>query len=597
MLPPDSPEPGPWRTDRVPFWRAIYAAFADTDHDTIVVVCGSQMSKTEGIFNVIGHRFTDGPFVPALYVGPTEKQVKSVSKDRIDKMLRSTPVLWERTEKGHRYQVAEKWIGGARLGFAWAGSATELSSHPAGLVLVDERDRMDADTGGEGDPVSLARARLKNFLSRKLGVFSTPTRENASPIWALWEEGTMHMWSWACQGCERWFVPRLDILKWPEGCSPDDALEMATVECPHCQHHHPNEAQPSLNAAGRYIRHRKLAESEPSLMAVFGKYAPDTNARPLRTASFWISGLASPWASFGQTAKVLIEAYKSGDQERIQAEINTWGGELYRVSGDAPAWETVSACRQEYPPRNPPIGVQKITCGADVQKNGIFYVIRGWGFNSESWLLDDGFLAGETEFDGVWNEFRQMLHTPMEGRTVDRVFVDSGYRPGDAYRRPDHAVYTFCRTMPGMAFPTKGMDTMDQPFRYSNIDYSVGGKIIKHGVRLYLLNTDYLKRWVHSRISWPSDQPGGWHLHNGATENYCKQIVSEEQLVKASGRVTWVRKSRNNHFLDCETNATAAALTLRVDKLPRTIPAAPSPANDAPASPNARRTGYQRQTL
>ena len=596
-MPPDSPEPGPWRTDRVPFWRAIYAAFADADHDTIVVVCGAQMSKTEGIFNVIGHRFTDGPFVPALYVGPTEKQVKSVSKDRIDKMLRSTPILWERTEKGHRYQVAEKWIGGARLGFAWAGSATELSSHPAGLVLVDERDRMDSNTSGEGDPVSLARARLKNFLSRKLGVFSTPTVENASPIWSLWEEGTMQMWAWTCQGCAALFVPRLDLLKWPSGCTPDDALDQATVECPTCQHHHPKEAQPALNATGRYIRHRRLGDNESAPKSVFGKYLPDTDARPRRTASFWISGLASPWASFGQTAKVMIEAYKSGDQERLQAEINTWGGELYRVRGEAPEWEAVSARRLEYPARTVPWGVQKITCGADVQKNGIFYVIRGWGFNSESWLIDDGFIAGETEYDGVWNEFRQILTTPVDGSRIDRLFVDSGYRPGDAYRRPDHAVYTFCRSLPGFAFPTKGMDEMDQPFRYSNIDYSVGGKVIKNGVRLYLLNTGFLKRWVHGRISWPVDQDGGWHLHIGTTENYCKQIVSEEQLLKASGRVTWVRKSRNNHFLDCETNATAAALTLRVDKLERKTAAGSGPTNDAAPSPNPRRSGYERRGL
>jgi len=140
------------------------------------------MGKTEAVGNLIGHRFSDGPFVPAIYVGPTEKQVRSISKDRIDKMLRSTPLLWERTEKGARFTTYEKFIAGTRLGFAWAGSATELSSHPAGLVLVDERDRMTSDAGNEGDPVSLARARLKNYPAKKLGVFSTPTTESASPI-------------------------------------------------------------------------------------------------------------------------------------------------------------------------------------------------------------------------------------------------------------------------------------------------------------------------------------------------------------------------------------------------------------------------------
>ena len=30
-------------------------------------------------------------------------------------------------------------------------------------------------------------------------------------------------------------------------------------------------------------------------------------------------------------------------------------------------------------------------------KNGIYYIIRGWGFNSESWKLANGFIPGETD--------------------------------------------------------------------------------------------------------------------------------------------------------------------------------------------------------
>lgn len=597
MLPPDSPEPGPWRTDRVPFWRDIYAAFADDQHDMVVVVCGSQMGKTEGMFNILGHRFTDGPYVPAIYVGPTEKQVRSISKDRIDKMLRSTPVLWERTEKGQRYTVYEKWIAGVRLGFAWAGSATELASHPAGIILVDERDRMDSDAGNEGDPVSLARARAKNYQFRKIGVFSTPTIENASPIWALLEEGTLQLWSWSCLGCGSLFVPRLDLLKWPEGATPDEAWSESRVVCPSCGHRHASRDQAQLNQDGRYIRHRKIRDKEATERAVWGLYVPDTDARPKRTASFWISGLASPWVPFGETAKVLLEAYKSGEPERIQAEINTYGGELYRVRGDAPAWEEVSARRLEYPPQTLPTGGQKLTLGADVQKNGIYYVVRAWGFNSESWLIEENFLAGETEHEAVWAMLRQVITTRINGLTIERAFIDSGYRPGDQHRRPDHAVYTFSRSLPGVAYPTKGQDQMDQPFRYSNIDYSYGGAVVKNGVRLFHLNTDYFKRWIHGRVRWPEGQQGGWHLHYATTEDYCKQIVSEELVLKASGKATWVRKSRNNHFLDCEVNATAAAYSLNVHKLPPLPDAVRSPTTSPASEAVPRRSGYERRGL
>ncbi|MBN8279065.1 MAG: phage terminase large subunit family protein [Gammaproteobacteria bacterium] len=596
VLPPESPEPGPWRTDRVPFWWEIYAAFADEEHDTVIVVCASQSAKTEAILNLLGHRFTDGPFVPALYIGPTEKQVRSISKDRLDKMIRSTPVLIDRLDQATN-SLYEKFIAGTRLGLAWAGSATELSSHPAGLALIDERDRMQADTCNEGDPVSLARARLKNYHNRKLGVFSTPTVEGASPIWNLLEEGTLQFWAWPCLGCGAYFVPHLALLKWPPDSTPADAFNAATVECPECGHAHKSRDKQELNAAGIYIRHRKLADNETNTKAVFGMYVADEDPRPNRTASFWISGLASPWVSFGQLAKVLLEAYRSGEQERIQAEINTWGGELYRVRGEAPAWVEVGSCRREYSPRQIVHGVQKLVLGADVQKSGIYYVIRGWGFNSESWLIDEGFIAGETEHETVWAELRKIITQPIGSLRIDRAFIDSGYRPGDAHRRPDHAVYTFCRSLLGIAYPTKGHDTLDQPFTFRNIDYSIGGRQIRHGIKLFHINTDHFKRWIHARIRWPDGEPGGWHLHNAATEDYCKQLVSEELVLKASGRATWVRKSRNNHFLDAEVNASAAAYSLAVHKLERPPdPEAPPPEEVAPQR-TAAATRYRRNSL
>lgn len=596
-----SPEPGPWRTDRTPFWRPVYRALADDRHDMVVIVCGAQMGKTECLLNAIGHRFTDGPFAPAIYVGPTEKQVRSMSKDRVDKMLRSTPVLWDRTERGHRYGAFEKFIAGVRLGFAWAGSATELASHPAGLIVVDERDRMSASTGDEGDPVSLARARTKNYPHRKVVVTSTPTLEGASPIWALWEEGTMQMWAWPCLHCGVFFVPQLSLLTWPKHAadgrelSSDERAARATVACPKCGGVHTSADKMRLNALGVYLPHRRLDNTERSERAVLGQYVQVEEPADIATASFWISGLASPWATMEQTAKVLIDAYRSGEPERIQAEVNTWGGELFRIRGDAPAWEEVSANRQEYRPRFAVPGVQKVTMGADVQRDGIYYVIRGWGYNSESWLMEHGYLAGETEHDAVWHALRQVIDEECGGRRIDRAFVDSGYRPGDVHRRPDHAVYTFARKLPGVVYPTKGQDAMDTPFLFRAIDYTSGGAVIKGGVKLCHINTDYFKRWLHARVRWPAGQPGGWHLHNETTEDYCRQIVAEELVLKASGRAMWVRRSRQNHYLDAEVCATAAGYSINVHKL---APLTTEPAKNQSASlPPAMRGGYERRNI
>ncbi|RZV50753.1 MAG: hypothetical protein EX270_11130 [Pseudomonadales bacterium] len=577
VLPPSSPEPGAWRTDRTPYWWQVYEAFSTPGIEEITIVCGAQMGKTEALFNVIGHRMDDGAYVPAMYVGATEQAVKSISKDRVDKMLESSKSLYAKLEKGQRNGVYEKFIGGVRLGFAWAGSATQLSSQPVGLCLIDEVDRMSGDTQGEGDPITLARARCKNFSNRKIGAVSTPTVEGGSAIWSLYESSAMFMWAWHCRHCNQAFVPQLSLLQWPEGKPIEETAEAAEVVCPHCGGTHANKHKRELNINGRYLRMRRLGDREQApegKQLVLEHYVESDDNLPARAVGFWVSGLCSPWASFYDVAAQLLRAYKSTNVNTIQAVINTYGGELFRLKGEAPDWGEVAACRQEYLPGSlPSREIQFIVLGADVQKHGIYYCVRGFGAESESYLLDNDYLNGETEHDNVWIALGQVLSRQYEGMPITRALIDSGYRPGDSHKRPDHAVYTFCRNMSrGIAFPAKGRDTMESPVLARNIDYTHGGKVVKNGVKLWHINTDYFKRWVHARIRWPEDADrGGWFLHNQASEDYCRQMVAEELVIKASGKAIWIRRNKENHYLDCEVLTAAAAYSLNVHTL-RPVP-------------------------
>jgi phage terminase large subunit GpA-like protein len=406
--------------------------------------------------------------------------------------------------------------------------------------------------------VTLAMARTKNYMSGKVGVFSTPTLEGASPIWQLWEEGTRGKWAWTCRHCAQWFVPRVELLIWPEGATPEVAEASARVVCPTCGAEHDSTDREAMNRDGRYLWH---------VLDDNGEEVPQLEAPANSTASFWVSGLASPWQSFGQIANVLVKAYRSKESERIQAAINTYAGELFRTAGEAPDWSEVAARRMPYARLSVPWGVQMITAGVDVQKRGLYFVVRGWGFHSESWLLDHGFIPGETEYDNVWILLSRVSNQQIGDRRIQRVFVDSGYRPDDRHQRPEHAVYAFCRRHPGLAYPSKGQASQDAPVKASLIETSPSGRM-KTTTQLWHLDTDYLKSWIHGRIRWPVGEPGGWHLHQDTDEDYCRQLVSEQLLVKASGRRVWIVRSRDNHYLDAEANALAAALTLQVQSLP-----------------------------
>ena len=92
--------------------------------------------------------------------------------------------------------------------------------------------------------------------------------------------------------------------------------------------------------------------------------------------------------------------------------------------------------------------------GVDVQKKGMYYVIRGRGYNSESWLLEHDYIAGDSTHDVIYDVLWMIIHQPIGDRMVDTVFIDSGYKPqSDDYIRPDHAVYSFSRRNQNLIFP------------------------------------------------------------------------------------------------------------------------------------------------
>lgn len=553
ILPPDSPEPGAWRTSRVPYTRAIYAAFADPYVETVTWVCGSQMSKTELVFNLIGWVGMDRPR-PMLYVGPTEKNVRSMSLDRVSKMLRSTPGLWERLAKGQRDKVVEKWIGGARLGFAWASSSTEVASHPCAYAWVDEYDRMNKDVGGEGDPGILVGARLKNYRGSKLGFFSTPTIEGVSPIWLTWEEGTRGIWTWTCLHCGEPFTPRLEHLIYAPEASLSEIDEAAVVVCPDCGGVHQTADKPRLNADGFYTYHGRVTD-QPMHPA-----EPTTEKPKSKHASFWTHGLCSPWVAFGQLARELEAAKRSREPGRIQGVVNTWGGELYRQAGDRPAWQEVEACALDYEQGSAPGGVQVVVMGVDVQRDRLYYAVRGFGHALESWLLDYGEIFASTEHDDAWIILGRMLATQYGDHQIHRVLVDSGYNPGADFRRPEHLIYQVAARYPGLMFPSKGFATLARPVNMTPLK--------TEATVLVTFDGDHFKSQLYQRIRWPRDEPGAWHLCRDIQREYCKQMVSEEVSITPSGKRVWLNHRRANHYFDAEVLCLVAARTLSLESLP-----------------------------
>lgn len=594
----------------MPFGRAVAAG----THRRVVFVISAQSGKTETIFDIIGQRMDQAP-APILYVGPNKQFLNEQLEPRIVELL-DTPTLRRKRAGAKRMTKTRKLISGVPLRLAHSGSTTALKSDPAALAITDEADELMASVRGQGDPIGLVDARGDTHKDFVHAIVSTPSvgpseverdpvsglefwaqqepTDVHSKVWTLWQSGTRYHWAWPCPHCNEYFVPRFSCLAVPgkdwTRVSPSEAKAKSAVICPRngciIDDDAEGRTKAEMNRRGVYVAPGQTIDEDGNVCG-----EPPQSA----TISFWVSGLCSPFVNWGERALRYVEALRSGDNASIQTVINAGFGELWAPrGGEAPEWEEVQKCcvpliqRRTLPP-----GVVFITAGVDVQKNRLPYVIRGWGARSESWLLDSGELWGETELDGVWADLANLLEQPIEGMHIRRAFVDAGFRPGKMDMVPEHKVYEFARRNARIVRASKGFDRRDTPLSVKRIEVTDKGKQAKFGLELVRLDTDFFKSWVHSRIRWPDDQPGGWHLFapqsadypDGVTEDYCRQIVSESRVRKPSGGFSWVQLSRNNHMLDCEALAYAAAYMTGVQRIPDGMVMPPRPALVTPAQP------------
>jgi phage terminase large subunit GpA-like protein len=575
------------------------------------------MGKTDALLDLIGERLDDRP-VPILYVAPSKEFCTDQFEPRLVELFRQSTSLAGKVLGGldsKRQKKTLKRIAGVRVRLAHAGSSTALKSDPAGIALIDEIESMLRDVGHQGDPLGLVEARGHTYADFTAGVTSTPSvggvdtkrdeesglefwqpapaEDLESPIWRLWQQGTMHHWAWPCLDCGTYFIPRFACLKWAQPtdgtkATPSEARRTASIQCPNCGSVLEEHCKAEMNRRGVFVAPGQMIDTAGNVIGD----PPETS-----TISFWVSGLASPFVSFGQRAEDYLKAVELADPERIRTSVNTAFGELYSGGGgEAPEWAEVAAHKSEYARGELPAGVIHLVLTVDVQTNRLIYALRGWGRRATSWLIDWGVLHGETVEEHVWNDLADLIQTPVCGLPIRLVLIDSGFRPGKRVELPLNRCYEFARRFARLVRATKGSSVpMRVPLRISKIEVTLQGKAAKTGIDLLMLDTGHWKSWVHERIRWPLDQPGAWYLPCDIDNDYCKQLISESRVRSPSGRVNWVQRSKENHFLDLESMQAAASHLINAARIGDNVRHTPRPpvkpateqleTADVPASP------------
>ena len=531
-----SAEAGRWRTSRTPYLREIMDSLSPQSRvERVVFMKGAQIGGTECGLNWLGYIIHLCPG-PVLMVQPTDKVAERVSKQKLGPTIDETPVLRERIAKARSRDsgntIDTKEFPGGLLALTGANSAVGLRALYIRYLFLDEVDAYPGDTDGEGDPVSLAEKRTATQPRRKIFMVSTPKIKGVSRIERAYLATDQRRYFVPCPHCGNYDWIRWPNIKWDEG-----QPETASLLCEAC---------------GAFIE-----EHHKTKMLEQGQWKATAESDG-RTAGFHLSSLYSPigWRSW---ADIALEFLASKDEPTLlKTWVNTVLGETWQERGEAPEWQRVADLKAPYKIGEIPNGVIIVTAGVDVQKNRVYYAVRGWGAASESWLIEHGELYGDTDQPDVWRQLSLILEGGFGDFNITKMLIDTGYRAD--------AVYEFCRRHPGRAIPIKGHDRQEKPLKSATIDITVRGKIIKNGLQLWHVDTDYFKSWVHGRLNWDPTQPGAWHLPEDATDDYCRQLVNESVIISPNGKRTW-KEHGANHYLDCEMLNSAASYMLQVHRL------------------------------
>lgn len=583
VYPPTTGWPGPRNPGLTPYVIPFERAKAAGGYRRYVAVMGAQMGKTEAILDMIGARLDQRP-APIIYVGPTREFLVDQFEPRVMGLLDEARCLRDRVARGKRMKKTVKYVNGVPLRLAHAGSPTPLKSSAAVEAYVDEYDDMRANVRGQGDPLGLIEARGFTYADFSTVIVSTPSvgnieteidkvsglefwkfndpEEIESPIWRLFQEGTRFHYAWPCPRCGEFFIPRLRLLRWPKKATPAQARRATVMSCPHCD----AEFDEGSDGATKEAMNNSAVFVAPGQNIVDGVVVgdpPDT-----QTWSMWVSGLASPFVSWGARVEAYLTAIGSGEVDKIQTQRNAQFGELHAASsGEAPEWLEVFERRAPYALGTVPPEVIRIVMGVDVQKHSLIYVIRGFGGRGTSYLIDFGQIYGSTDHHEVWDELAEIFTQPIDGMMIERVMIDSGFRPDKRDAGDYHRVYEFCRRYQWIAFPTKGKAVMRTPFAISSLEHKPDGKKRPMTIKLVHVNTDFFKSLVHSRLRTPQNSAGAFFVPDGITEDYAKQLTSEVRSV-VGGKPKWTQIRRDNHFFDCECLCAVAGQMANVDRIP-----------------------------
>lgn len=388
---------GPWMNRTVPMLVEPMNTAIAPEYHGLIYVGAAQSAKTDSlILNELVYKIKVDP-MDTMLICPTNVSGRDFSMRRVDRMHEHSEdvgaMLIERADADNVFDKHYK--NGMLFTIGWP-TRDQLAGKPIPWMLLTDRDRMDDDIEGDGEPFDLAMKRTTTFGSYAMTICeSSPSRQvdpsikwikktaheapPAKGILSLYNRGDRRRWYWPCPHCEEYFEGNFTMLTYAkqEGMSNLEVAETVRMECPRCKWPiHPDDRE-EMNYWGVWVKDGQGVDKSGR---VFGP-APRT-----KIASFWQNGVSAVFNSWKNLVVTYLDANdayeRTGDESALIKFYNNDLAEPYKSKAleHIRLPETLHARAdqlQEHQYRRVPENVRFLMALVDVQKN--MWVVQVFG--------------------------------------------------------------------------------------------------------------------------------------------------------------------------------------------------------------------------
>jgi phage terminase large subunit GpA-like protein len=550
------------------------------DNPLIRIIIGkksAQVSWTETINNYIGRTIDLDPR-NIMIAFPRAASAQKFYKEKIIPFINHTKILSDKI--GSLNKVSHKHIPypGGFLILANAGTAEDGKSSVIPVVIVEEPDGVKKDVNNQGDGMSILRQRMKSFSDSKLIYAGTPGDKDFSQVNIAYEQSNKMVYMVPCEFCNNFHSLNFSNLKydvWQDRQIDENYgiynPETAYYTCPHCNAIWDDNIK--NKAVKEAIKYNNLGWviTRPEITDIYGFAFNEL------LSSFEASSLVN-------LAKQKLKAemaYENGHEGLMKSFTNNSMGEPYVALTTGLNVEELKAKRLNYPEMVVPYEGLVLTAGIDVQHNRFAIVVRAWGRNGNSWLVNWVEIFGDVldYSDDVWERLTDYIlqdwkHAAGNGKTlkISAVSIDS------ADGSTSELVYRWVSEMSlkhKHVFATKGIgelkynnyEIFNEPGQMEIGTMIQGRKSIAQtmGVNLFLIGAFRAHEEVLRRFNLKGNRDRHYHCetsYNGYEEGIlsCRKTFGTEALKSGYKLIS----GKHKEPIDCEKMALHAAYAIQI---------------------------------